>query len=120
MNMHSGLALDGLCSSGAGCPTGAVMRGRDCDGGSSFRLHRKLLVGVQFGVAAQDQRTAVGGWEVDVEHLDDGELVEHGLRREAPRLEPGAQRDGQASAPRRTRAPPEIVDGEPRQKRRPK
>src|SRR5215471_18755351 len=50
-------------------------------------LHEKLLVGVQFGVAAQDQRAAVGGWEVDVEHLDGGKLVEHG-----PRGEPGGQR----------------------------
>jgi hypothetical protein len=58
-------------------------------------LHEKLLVGVQFGVAAQDQRTAVGCWELDVEHLDGGKLVEHGPRGEAggQRLELGAQRD---------------------------
>ena len=52
--------------------------------------YQELLVGVQFGVAAQDQRAAIGGREVDVEHLDGGELVEHGSRGEAAgqRLEP--------------------------------
>jgi aldose 1-epimerase len=41
-------------------------------------------------VAPQDQRAAVGGREVDVEHLDGGELVEYGPRGEAggQRLEP--------------------------------
>ena len=61
-------------------------------------LHEKLLVGVQFSVAAQDQPAAIGGGEVNVEHLDGGELVEHGPGREAggQRLEPGAQRDVKA------------------------
>jgi hypothetical protein len=60
-------------------------------------LHQELLVGVEFSVAAQDQRTAVCGREVDIEHLDGGELVEHGPRGEAggQRLELGAQRDVQ-------------------------
>ena len=60
--------------------------------------HQELLLGVQFGVAGQDQSAAVGGWEVDVEHLDGGELVEHGSRREAggQRLKLGAQRDVKA------------------------
>src|SRR5229473_4728232 len=58
-------------------------------------LHEKLLVGVQFSVAAQDQCAAIGGREVDVEHLDGGELVEHGPRGEAgrQRFELRAQRD---------------------------
>jgi hypothetical protein len=61
-----------------------------------FRQH--LLVGVEFGVTAQDQHAAIGGREVDVEHLDGGELVEDGPRREAggQRLELGAQRDVKA------------------------
>src|SRR6266852_8395467 len=61
-------------------------------------LHEKLLVGVQFSVAAQDQCAAIGGREVDVEHLDGGELVEHGPRGEAggQRLELGVQRYVQA------------------------
>jgi hypothetical protein len=61
-------------------------------------LQQKLLVGVRFGVAAQDQRAAVGGWEVAVDHLDGGGLVEHGPWREAggQRLELGAQRDVKA------------------------
>src|ERR1700739_156504 len=58
-------------------------------------VHQHLLFGVQFRIAGQDQRTAVCGREVDVEHLDGGEFVEHGPRREAggQLLEPGAQRD---------------------------
>jgi hypothetical protein len=43
-------------------------------------LQEKFLVGVQFGLAAQNQRTAISGWEVDFEHLDGGEFVEHGPR----------------------------------------
>src|SRR5260370_31522904 len=38
-------------------------------------LHQQLLFGVEFGVAAQDQRAAIGGQAVDVEHLDSGEPV---------------------------------------------
>ena len=59
---------------------------------------QKLLVGVQLSVAAQDQCAAIGGREVDVEHLDGGELVEHGPRSEArcQRLELGAQGDVKA------------------------
>jgi hypothetical protein len=61
-------------------------------------LHQELLVDVQFGVAGQDQLAAIGGREVDIEHLDGGELVEHGPRCEARRqwLEPRTQRDVQA------------------------
>jgi hypothetical protein len=61
-------------------------------------LRQHLLFGVEFGVTVQDQRTAIGGREEDVEHLDGGEFVEHGPRREAggQRLELGAQRDVQA------------------------
>ncbi len=57
----------------------------------------EFLVAVRLGVAAQDQGSAVGGWEVDVEHLDGGKLVEHRPRGEAGRQrpEPGAQRDVQ-------------------------
>ena len=45
-------------------------------------VHQELLFGVQFRVAAQDQHAAIGGREVDVEHLDGGELVEYGPRGE--------------------------------------
>ena len=53
------------------------------------------MVGVGLGVTAQDQGSAVGGWEVDVEHLDGGKLVEHGSRGEpcGERAESGAQGD---------------------------
>jgi hypothetical protein len=42
-----------------------------------------LLLGVWFGVAAQDQGSAIGCGEMDVEHLDGGEFVEHGAWRKA-------------------------------------
>ena len=58
----------------------------------------ELLVSVQFGVAAEDQRAAIGRGEVHVQHLDGGEFVEHcpGGEASCKRLEPGAQRDVQA------------------------
>jgi hypothetical protein len=37
----------------------------------------ELLIGVQLGVAAEDQSSPLGGWEVDIEHLDSGKLVEY-------------------------------------------
>src|SRR5580704_13416957 len=59
---------------------------------------QKFLVGGEFGVTAEDQGAAVGGREMDVEHLDRCKLVEHSSRREAgrQRLEPCTQRDVQA------------------------
>ena len=50
------------------------------------------MVGVGLGVTAQDQGSAVDGWEVDVEHVDGGKLVEHRAWGEAgsQRPEPGA------------------------------
>ncbi len=55
------------------------------------------MVGVGLGVTAQDQGSAVDGWEVDVEHVEGGKLVEHRAWGEAgsQRPEPGAQRDVQ-------------------------
>ena len=60
-------------------------------------LDQNFLVGGEFGVTAEDQAAAVGSREMHVEHLDGGELVEHGPRGEAgrQRLEPCAQRDVQ-------------------------
>jgi hypothetical protein len=48
-------------------------------------------------LTAEDQGAAVGSREMHVEHLDGGELVEHGPGGEAggERLEPCAQRDVQ-------------------------
>jgi hypothetical protein len=37
----------------------------------------ELLIGVQLGVATEDQSSPLGGWEVDIEHLDGGKLVEY-------------------------------------------
>jgi hypothetical protein len=59
----------------------AVAGGRNWSGDSRRGLGRQgeaeapekeFLVGVWLGVSAQDQGSAVGGWEVDVEHLDCG------------------------------------------------
>src|SRR6266700_4229391 len=49
-------------------------------------------------MAAQDQGAAIGGGEVDVEHLDGGEDIEHGSWGEAGGHGPesGAERDVQA------------------------
>src|SRR6266849_9257215 len=60
--------------------------------------HQELLFGVEFSVAAQDQHAAIGGREVDVEHLDGGELVEYGPWSKAggQRLKLGTQRDVKA------------------------
>jgi hypothetical protein len=62
-------------------------------------LHEEFLISVQFGVAAQNQRAAIGGREVHVEHLDGSKLVEHGPRCEAADqpLEFGVQRDVQTA-----------------------
>src|SRR4051812_1500647 len=61
-------------------------------------LSQELLVGVEIGIAAQDQGGTVGGWEVHVEHLHGGELVEHGPGSEAgcQRPQSRAQRDVKA------------------------
>ena len=45
-------------------------------------IEENPLVGIGLGVAAEDQRAPVGGREVDVEHLDGGQLVERGSRGE--------------------------------------
>ena len=59
--------------------------------GETEALEEEFLVDVGLSVSAQDQGSAVGGGEVDVEHLDGGEFVEHGPRGEAGshRPEPG-------------------------------
>ena len=56
---------------------------------------QELLVGVEFGMAAEHERAAIGGGKVNIEHLDGGELVQHGPRGEAvrQRLEHRAQGD---------------------------
>ena len=56
---------------------------------------QELLAGVEFGMAAEHERAAIGGGKVNIEHLDGGELVQHGPRGEAvrQRLEPRAQGD---------------------------
>ena len=41
---------------------------------------QELVVGVEFGMAAEHERAAIGGGKVNIEHLDGGELVQHGPR----------------------------------------
>jgi hypothetical protein len=52
----------------------------------------EFLVDVQFGVTAENKRSAVGRREVNVKHLDGSELIEHGPGGQAAskRSEPGA------------------------------
>ena len=55
------------------------------------------------GVAREDEVASVGGGQVDVEHLDRGELFQHGSGREARRggAESLAQRDVEAVSQKR-------------------
>ena len=66
--------------------------------GEAKPFQQESLVRVGFGVATQDQGAAIGGREVDIEHLDAGELVEHRTRGETrcQRLELCPQGDVQA------------------------
>jgi len=48
--------------------------------GESFQ--EQSLIGVGLGVAAQDQGAAIGSREVNIEHVDASEFVEHGSRGE--------------------------------------
>ena len=61
-------------------------------------FHEKSLVWVGLGVTAQDQGAAIVGWEMNIEHLDAGELIEHGARGETrrQRFELRSQGDVQA------------------------
>src|SRR5713101_6493446 len=58
----------------------------------------ELVICVQLGITAENQGAAICGWEVYVEHLHGGELVEHSARGEAggERLEPRPQGDVEA------------------------
>src|SRR5262245_65429783 len=66
--------------------------------GEAELVYEQLLIGIELGVAAQNQDTAVGGREVDVEHLHACQLVEDRPGREAAgqRFEPGTQRNVEA------------------------
>ena len=61
-------------------------------------LHEESLVWVGLGVAAQDQGAAIAGREMNIEHLDPGELVQYGTRGETcgQGLESRSQGDVQA------------------------
>ena len=63
------LHYTGWITARAGVAAGAVMRGGGWDGRSSLSRFTRSCWSA-FSVAAQDQPAAVGGREVDVEHLD--------------------------------------------------
>ena len=70
---------------------------------ASFTLKEDFLVGLGLGVAAQDQGASIGGWEVNIEHLDGGELVEDGARSQprSQRTQTGTQSHVQAVGQKR-------------------
>jgi len=61
-------------------------------------LKEEFLIGLRLGVAAEDEGTAVGGREVGIDHLDGGELVEHGSRGESWSVGPQAGTEGDMKA----------------------
>lgn len=48
-------------------------------------LQQELLILLRLGVACEDERAPVRGGEVNVQHLDGGELFKHGARRQSRR-----------------------------------
>ncbi|MBK8121461.1 MAG: hypothetical protein IPK39_21635 [Sulfuritalea sp.] len=44
---------------------------------------QQALVGIRFRVAAQEQLPAVGGGQIDIDHLQAGELLQHRARSQA-------------------------------------
>ena len=60
-------------------------------------VDEQTQLGLRLGVAREHEFAAVGGWDVDVDHLHGGEFVEHAARREARRQggKPPPQRDVQ-------------------------
>jgi len=45
-------------------------------------LQEELVILLRLGIAGEDERTVVRGREVNVQHLDGGELLKHGARRQ--------------------------------------
>ena len=48
-------------------------------------LQEELVILLRLGIAGEDERTVVRGREVNVQHLDGGELLEHGAGRQPRR-----------------------------------
>ena len=78
---------------------------RGCDAGRWLRwqidlelLEQQLLVGIELGIAAEDQGASVGCREMHVEHLDGREFVQQRAGRQARSQRPqtGPQMDVQA------------------------
>ena len=84
--------------------SGGLAAGRGCDFrrrlGGEFELQalqQEQVIVFRLGMAGQDDRSAVGRGQLDVDHLDCGEFFEHGPRRQSrrQRLQPLLQRDHQ-------------------------
>jgi hypothetical protein len=61
-------------------------------------LEQQLLVLVGLGVAAEGECPPVGGRQVNIDHLDGGELLERGTRGQARRQDPQALLEGDLQA----------------------
>ena len=48
-------------------------------------LQEELVILLRLGIAGEDERTVVRGGEVNVQHLDGGELLKHGAGRQPRR-----------------------------------
>jgi hypothetical protein len=68
-------------------------------------LEEDFLVGLGLGVATQDQGASIGGWEVNIEHLNGRKLVEDGTRGQprSQRTQTGPQGDVQAVGQKRNK-----------------
>jgi hypothetical protein len=57
-------------------------------------LQEELVILLRLGVAGEDERAAVRGGEVNVQHLDGGELLKQGAHAGAASASPGGNRQG--------------------------
>lgn len=55
------------------------------------------MIGIEFGVTAQNQSSPISGGKLNIEHLDSSKLIQHGTSRESTRhtAQPRPQRDMQ-------------------------
>ena len=61
-------------------------------------VQQKVELGFGLGVAGEHQLAAIGGWQVHVDHLYRGELLEHAARRQPGRQSMQAPRKGDVQA----------------------
>ena len=61
-------------------------------------VQQQVELGFGLGVAGEHQLAAVGGWQVHVDHLHGGELLEHAARRQPGRQSMQSPRKGDVQA----------------------